>query len=193
VRPGLLPPVKGNAGKEVGIVVKLDAKQEIVAALREKFDAAKVVIVTDYKGLDVAQMNDLRRKLREADVAYRVVKNTMLIRAVQDTDAEQLVDVFKGPSAIALADKDPVAPAKVLMRFAKDNDKLEIKAGVMDGKLLDLVAIGALSKLPSREELLAQMLTAMNAVPRSLVNALADVPRRLVNVLNAIKEQKEAA
>ena len=193
MRPGLLPPVKGNAGKEVGIVVKLDAKQEIVAALREKFDAAKVVIVTDYKGLDVTQMNDLRRKLREADVAYQVVKNTMLIRAVQDTNAAQLVDVFKGPSAIALADKDPVAPAKVLTQFAKDNDKLEIKAGVMDGKLLDLVAIGALAKLPSREELLAQVLTAMNAVPRSLVNALADVPRRLVNALNAIKEQKEAA
>ena len=173
--------------------MKLDAKQEIVAALREKFDAAKVVIVTDYKGLDVAQMNDLRRKLREADVAYQVVKNTMLIQAVQDTNAAQLVDVFKGPSAIALADKDPVAPAKVLTQFSKDTDKLEIKAGVMDGKLLDLVAIGALAKLPSREELLAQVLTAMNAVPRSLVNALADVPRRLVNVLNAIKEQKEAA
>ncbi len=173
--------------------MKLEAKQKIAASLHEKFADAKVVIVTDYKGLDVAQMNDLRRKLREADVEYQVVKNTMLIRASKDTDVAQLVDMFKGPSAIALAFEDPVAPAKVLMQFAKDNDKLEIKAGVMNGKLLDLAAIVALSKLPSREELLAQVLAAMNAVPQGLVSALADAPRRLVNVLNAVKDQKEAA
>ncbi|MBL0714378.1 MAG: 50S ribosomal protein L10 [Desulfosarcina sp.] len=173
--------------------MNLNQKQKIVAALREKFEAAKVVIVTDYKGLDVAQMNDLRRKLREAEVEYQVVKNTMLIRASKETAIEQLVDTFKGPSAIALAFTDPVAPAKVLTTFAKDNDKLEIKAGVMNGKLLDLAAIGALSKLPSREELLAQVLSTMNAVPISLVSALADAPRRLVNVLNAVKDQKEAA
>jgi large subunit ribosomal protein L10 len=173
--------------------VKLNEKQKIVADLREKFEAAKVVIVTDYKGLDVAQMNALRRKLREAEVEYQVVKNTMLTRASKDTDAEQLVDMFKGPSAIALAFTDPVAPAKVLTQFAKDNDKLEIKAGVMNGKLLDLTAIGALAKLPSREELLAQVLATMNAVPQGLVSALADAPRRLVNVLNAVKDQKEAA
>ncbi|MDJ0884521.1 MAG: 50S ribosomal protein L10 [Desulfobacterales bacterium] len=173
--------------------MKLDQKQKIVASLREKFETAQVVIVTDYKGLDVAQMNDLRRKLREAEVEYQVVKNTMLIRASKDTDVAQLADTFKGPSAIALAFADPVSPAKVLTQFAKDNDKLEIKAGVMNGKLLDLSAITALSKLPSREELLAQVLAAMNAVPQSLVSALADAPRRLVNVLNAVKDQKEAA
>ncbi len=87
--------------------MKLDQKQKIVAALREKFEAAKVVIVTDYKGLDVAQMNDLRRKLREAEVEYQVVKNTMLRRASLDTDVAQLVDTFKGPSAIALALRTP--------------------------------------------------------------------------------------
>ena len=173
--------------------MKLEAKQKIAASLHEKFADAKVVIVTDYKGLDVAQMNDLRRKLREADVEYQVVKNTLLIRASKDTDAEQLADMFKGPSAVAMAFADPVAPAKVLTQFAKDNEKLEIKAGVMNGKLLDLDAIGALAKLPSREELLAQVLAAMNAVPQGLVSALADVPRRLVNVLNAVKDQKEAA
>lgn len=183
----------GMRERRCGLLVKLDQKQKIVAALREKFETAKVVIVTDYKGLDVAQMNDLRRKLREAEVEYQVVKNTMLTRASQDTDAAQLVDTFKGPSAIALAYTDPVAPAKVLMQFSKDNDKLEIKAGVMNGKLLDLAAIGALSKLPSREELLAQVLGTMNAVPQGLVRALADAPRRLVNVLNAIKDQQEAA
>jgi large subunit ribosomal protein L10 len=173
--------------------VRLQEKQQIVEALREKFAASKVVILTDYKGLNVEQMNDLRRKLREAEVEYQVVKNTLLTRASMDTSVAVLSDAFKGPSGVAIAFKDPVTPAKVLMQFAKDNAKLEIKVGVLNGKLLDPAAIMALSKLPSREELLAQVLSAMAAVPRSLVQALADVPRRMVNVLNAIKEQKEAA
>lgn len=173
--------------------MKLTEKQQIVEDLKGKLATTKVVIVTDYKGLNVAQMTDLRRKLSEANVEYRVVKNTLLTRAAEGTDAALLADVFKGPSGIALSFDDPVAPAKVLTQFAKDNKKLEIKAGVMDGKVLDLDAISALSKLPSREELLAQVLSAMNAVPSGLVRALADVPRRMVNVLNAIKDQKAAA
>jgi len=173
--------------------VKVEDKKQIVEDLKEKFATTKVVIVTDYKGLNVAQMTELRRKLSEAKVEYKVVKNTLLKRASEGTDAMLLADVFKGPSGIALSFDDPVAPAKVLTQFAKDNDKLEIKAGVMGGKLMDLNAITALSKLPSREELLAQVLSAMNAVPAGFVRALADVPRRMVNVLNAIKEQKAAA
>ena len=173
--------------------MKIENKKQIVEDLKEKFATTKVVIVTDYKGLNVAQMTELRRKLNEANVEYKVVKNTLLKRASEGTDAKLLTDVFKGPSGIAFSFDDPVAPAKVLTQFAKDNDKLEIKAGVMDGKIMDLDAITALSKLPSREELLAQVLSAMNAVPAGLVRALADVPRRMVNVLNAIKDQKEAA
>jgi large subunit ribosomal protein L10 len=173
--------------------VKVEDKKQIVEDLKEKFATTQVVIVTDYKGLNVAQMTELRRKLSEAQVEYKVVKNTLLKRASEGTDAMLLADVFKGPSGIALSFDDPVAPAKVLTQFAKDNDKLEIKAGVMGGKLMDLNAITALSKLPSREELLAQVLSAMNAVPTGFVRALADVPRRMVNVLNAIKDQKEAA
>ena len=173
--------------------MKIEIKKKIVEDLKGKFATTKVIIVTDYKGLNVAQMTELRRKLSDADVEYQVVKNTLLNRASKDTDAELLKDVFKGPSGIALSFDDPVAPAKVLTQFAKDNQKLEIKAGVMNGKLMNLDAITALSKLPSREELLAQVLSAMNAVPTGLVRALADVPTRMVNVLNAIKEQKEAA
>jgi len=173
--------------------VKIEDKKQVVQDLKEKFATTKVVIVTDYKGLNVAQMTELRRKLSEADVEYKVVKNTLLKRASEGTDAKLLTDVFQGPSGIALSYDDPVAPAKVLTQFAKDNNKLEIKAGVMDGKVMDLEAITALSKLPSREELLAQVLSAMNAVPTGFVRALADVPRRMVNVLNAIKDQKAAA
>jgi large subunit ribosomal protein L10 len=173
--------------------VKIETKKKIVEDLKGKFATTKVVIVTDYKGLNVAQMTELRRKLSDAGVEYQVVKNTLLTRASNGTDAELLNDVFKGPSGIALSFDDPVAPAKVLTQFAKDNQKLEIKAGVMNGKLMDLDAITALSKLPSREELLAQVLSAMNAVPAGLVRALADIPRRMVNVLTAIKDQREAA
>jgi len=173
--------------------VKIEDKKKIVEDLKEKLVTTKVVIVTDYKGLNVAQMTELRRNLSEANVEFQVVKNTLLTRASKDTDAELLADMFKGPSGIALSFDDPVAPAKVLTQFAKDNQKLEIKAGVMNGKVMNLDAIMALSKLPSREELLAQVLSTMNAVPTGLVRALSDVPRRMVNVLNAIKEQKEAA
>lgn len=173
--------------------MKIENKKKIVEDLKKKFATTKVVIVTDYKGLNVAQMTELRRNLSEAKVEFQVVKNTLLTRASKDTDAELLADVFKGPSGIALSFDDPVAPAKILTQFAKDNKKLEIKAGVMNGKMMNLDAITALSKLPSREELLAQVLSTMNAVPTGFVRALADVPRRMVNVLNAIKDQKEAA
>ncbi|MGD8837068.1 MAG: 50S ribosomal protein L10, partial [Desulfobacteraceae bacterium] len=161
--------------------------------LNERLGKCSVVILTDYKGLDVEAMTQLRAKLREADVEYQVVKNTMLRLASEGTGAEAIKDSFTGPSAIAMSYEDPVAPAKVLTDFAKDNDKLEIKIGVMDGKVLDISAIKALSDLPSRDQLLATVLSAMNAVPTSLVTALSDVPRRMVNVLQAIKDQKEAA
>lgn len=173
--------------------MRKDDKIRIAQELNERFNKSTVVIVTDYKGLDVEAINQLRRKLREADVEYKVAKNSLLKRASEDTDVALIKDSFKGPSAIALSYDDPVAPAKVLTDFAKENEKLEIKIGVMDGKVIDLAAIGALSSLPSREQLLSQVLSAMNAVPSSLVQALADVPRRLVNVLNAVKDQKEAA
>ena len=173
--------------------MKLEEKKKIVEGLRERFLKSKVVIVTDYKGLDVTTITDLRRKLLEAQVEYQVVKNTMLIRAAEETEVALIKDSFKGPSAIALSYNDPVAPAKVLTDFAKDNDRLEIKVGVMDGKVLDLGAIKALSALPSRVALIGQVLSVMIGVPTGLVRALNDLPQRLMNVLQAIKEQKEAA
>lgn len=173
--------------------MRLETKKEIAAELHEHFSKSAVVIVTDYKGLNVAAVTDLRRKLREADVQYKVVKNTLLARASEGTDAEAIKAYFKGPNAVAFSYTDPVAPAKVLCDFVRENEKLDIRIGVLNGKVLDLDAIKALAKLPSREQLLAQVLSVMNQVPTSLVTALSDVPRRMVNVLNAIKDQKEAA
>lgn len=173
--------------------MNIESKQKFVESLRERLKKSRVIILTDYKGLDVAAMTELRSRLREADVQYHVIKNTMLRRASEGTDAEAIKGEFTGPSAIALSVDDLVAPAKILTEFAKTNPKLEIRVGVLEGKVLDLARIKALSELPSREELLAQVLRAMIAVPTSLVTALSDVPRRMVNVLQAIKDQKEQA
>ena len=173
--------------------MRLEAKQQITEDLHDRFARSAIIVVTDYNGLDVASINDLRRKLREADIEYQVVKNTLLVRAAEDTEAALIKDYFKGPSAVAISYEDPVAPAKVLTQFAKDNNKLEIKVGVLNGKVLDAQAIKALATLPSREVLLAQLLSTLNAVPTSFVRVLAEVPRSLLNVLTAIKDQKEAA
>jgi len=173
--------------------LKIEAKQQIAEDLHDKFAKSAIIVLTDYKGLDVAAINDLRRKLRESDIEYQVVKNTLLARAAEDTEVALIKDHFKGPSAIAISYDDPVAPAKVLTQFAKDNGKLEIKVGVLNGKVLDAQAIKALALLPSREVMLAQLLATLNAVPTSFVRVLAEVPRSLLNVLTALKDQKEAA
>ncbi len=172
--------------------MKLEKKKEIVKDLREKFSRSKVVIVTDYKGLDVTAINDLRRRLGELDVEYKVVKNTLLIRAAEDTGVSLINDSFKGPSAVALSYDDPVAPAKVLTKFAGEHKKFEIKTGVLDGRMLDINAIKALAALPSREVLLGQFLSVVNGVTLGFVRTLSAIPTQFLNLLQAIKEQKEA-
>lgn len=171
--------------------MKLDKKKEVVEELHEKFLKSKIVIVTDYKGLDVDSVNILRRKLKDAQIEYRVVKNTLLIRASENTDVAPIQEYFKGPSAVAISYDDPVAPAKILSDFAKENDKLEIRVGVMNANVLPLDNIKALSSLPSREVLLSQVLSTMNAVPESFVRLLANIPQGLANVLMALKAKKE--
>lgn len=173
--------------------MNLTEKKIIVDQLHDNLSRSTTVILSDYKGLDVSTISDLRRKLRESDVEFKVVKNTLLGIASQDTDVSLIKDYFKGPNAIALSFDDPVAPAKILSEFAEKHDKLEIKVGVMNGKVLDLSAIKALSSLPSREVLLAQVLSGMHGVPTAFVRALNNVPGRLLNVLQAIKDKKEAA
>lgn len=170
----------------------ITTKKEIVAALHDRFSRSVVAIVTDYKGLDVPTLNGLRRKLHEAGIEYRVVKNSLLIRASENTDAGLIKACFKGPSAVALSYDDPVAPAKILTDFSKENKNLEIKLGVMSGKVLDLDSIKALSALPSREELLAQVLASFIGVPSAFVRTLNAISQQFLNVLTAIKDQKAA-
>ncbi len=172
--------------------MNLTDKKKIAHDLHDKFEKSVVVIATDYKGLDVKTTTDLRRKLRDAEVEYRVVKNSLLIRASKDTDAALLENHFIGPTAVAMSYEDPVAPAKVLIDFAKENDKLEIKGGVLNGKALGLDDLKALADLPSREEMLGMVVYTINAVPTKLVRTLNAIPGQFVNVLNALREKKEA-
>ncbi|MFZ5564443.1 MAG: 50S ribosomal protein L10 [Thermodesulfobacteriota bacterium] len=174
-------------------MLNLTQKKALVEELRGSFQKAAVLILTEYQGMTVEQVNELRRKLKEIHVEYRVVKNTLLRLASQETPMAPAADYFKGSTAIALGYGDPVAVAKVLTEFAKTNEKLTVKAGVMGGRLMDTSKIVALSKLPSREELLAKLLGTMNAVPTSFVRVLNGIPAKLVYALSAIKDQKAAA
>jgi len=173
--------------------MNIEQKKKIVEAMHANFTKAQIVILTDYKGLDVTTINALRRKLREGGGEYKVVKNTLLTRASENSDVALIKDFFKGPSGVAYCEHDPVGPATILMAFAKENKALEIKTGVMNGKILDLAAIKALSVLPSRDILLGQVLAAMNGVPSAFVRVLSGVTSQFLNVLTAIKEQKESA
>jgi len=172
--------------------VKIEQKQAIVNEFKEKFSEAKIVIVTDYKGLDVTTLNGLRGRLREKNIEFHVVKNTLLRRASEGSDLALISDCFVGPSAVAYSSDDPVAPAKILTEFAKENESLEIKAGVMEGRVLDTAAIKALSNLPSREQLLGQLLSVINGVPTGLVRVLNGVPQQFLNLLAAMKDKNMA-
>lgn len=174
-------------------MLNITQKKEVVERLTKQLSGAEITILIDYKGLDVLSMTELRSKLRQAGVQIEVVKNTLLTRASQGSDSALMKDFYKGPNAIVISAEDPVAPARVLIDFAKDNEKLEIKVGVLAGKLLNLEEITQLAKMPSKNELLTQLVYTLNGIPTSFVNVLAGVPRSFVNVLNAIKENKEAA
>ena len=173
--------------------MKLSNKKEFVADFAGCLKETQISILVDYKGLNVEAMTQLRAELRKEGVRLAVVKNTLLGMASEGTDTALIKDFFKGPNAIATCVDDPVAPARILVKFAEANNKLEIKAGAMNGRVLSIEDIKALAKMPSREVLLAQVLSAMNGVPTAMVRVLSGVPRGFMTVLNAIGEQKEAA
>lgn len=168
-------------------------KVAAVAKIREDLASSQAVFVTDYRGLTVSQMTQLRRKLREAGAEYRVVKNTLTRIAAAEADAAALEPLLVGPTAVAFAKQDPVAAAKTLNEFAKETKILEIRGGLMQGKLLSAEDIQALADLPSREVLLAQVLGGMQAPIAGFVSVLQGTIRKLLYALNAVREQKQAA
>jgi len=166
-------------------------KQEQVQYIADKFKNAKSVIFANYRGLNVAEVTELRQNLSRAESTMKVIKNRLAKRAVKEMSVEGLDEHFVGPTAMAASDVDPVVPAKVLVDFAKDHKVLKIKAGYMDGKVLDFATIMTLAKLPSREELLSRALSSMLAPATNFTMTLAAIPRGLVNVINAIKDTKQ--
>lgn len=167
-------------------------KEKVVQELAKRLAETDGAFLADYRGINVDQATRLRRELTQAGVEYRVVKNNLIKLAAKGTSAEPLQAFCAGPTAIALAGADPVAPAKILSKFAKDVQAFELKAGVLGGKLLSVADINALADLPSREELLAKALASMNAPVSNFVGTLAAIPRSLVQVLNAIGQSKAA-
>ena len=166
-------------------------KKLVVKDLNETFNKASVVLLTGFNGINVSTITDLRRSCRENNVNYRVVKNTLAKLALKETNLEGLSEYFRGPTAIAWSENDPVAPAKVLTEFAKSNDKFTFKTGYLEGNIIDEQGIKELSKLPGINELRAQLLSVMNGVPTQFVRLLTAVPQNFVNLLNAYKEKLE--
>lgn len=171
---------------------RLQAKAEIVEEIKGKIETAQSVVLVDYRGLDVAQLTELRSKYREAGVDYKVYKNTMMRFAFKDAGLEGFNEYLKGPSAIAFGFDDPVQVAKITSEFAKDNEDLEIKAGIVDGDIIGLEEIKDLAKLPSREVLIGQVLGGINAPIQGFANVLQGSIRSLATVLNAIAEEQGA-
>jgi large subunit ribosomal protein L10 len=170
----------------------LDEKKAVVAEVAEKLTGAQAAMLAEYRGLSVAQMTALRRKAHDGKVYLRVVKNTLARRAVEGTSFECLKDQMVGPLAFAVS-ADPVAVAKMLSEFAKDNELLKIKAGAMSGKLMSQAQIQALAVLPGREQLLAQLLGTMQAPVQKFVQTLNEVPTKFVRALAAVRDAKAQA
>ncbi len=159
---------------------KVESKKQVVSEITEKLTSSKSTILVDYRGLNVADMTELRKQLREAGVDFRVYKNTLVRRATAEVDMTELDEQLIGPTAIAFSNEDVVAPAKVLNSFAKENEALEIKTGVIEGNLVSVDEIKALAELPSQEGLLSMLLSVLQAPMRNF--ALAT---------KAVAEQKE--
>ena len=157
-------------------------KAQLVTEVAEQFKNASSVVVVDYLGITVEEATNLRAELRKAGVQFAVVKNSILTRAAKEAGLEGMDDIFKGPSAVAFSNEDVVAPAKILADFAKKVEALEIKAGVVEGKVSSKEEIEALAKLPSREGLLSMLLSVLQAPVRN--TALA---------IKAVADQKDGA
>lgn len=170
--------------------LNLDEKKAVVAEVSAEVAKAQAIVVAEYRGLEVGNMTDLRRKARASGVYLRVLKNTLARRAVQGTPFEKLTDQMVGPLIYGIS-TDPVATAKVLNEFAKANDKLVIKGGAMPNALISTAEVKALAALPSREELLSKLLGTMQAPVAQFVRTLNEVPTRFVRILAAVRDARE--
>ena len=164
-------------------------KRQAVTGFSKKVEGFQSVVLTHYRGLNVEQINTLRRRLREEKISYHVVKNTMMKLAAKGTDLEKLNDYFKGPTAIAISHGDPISLAKILSEFVKTQPKLEIKIGLIQGRVIPPDEIKALATMPSREILLAQILGGIQVPAQELAGVILSGLRQVVGVIQARADQ----
>ena len=162
----------------------IEQKKNLVKEITDKFRESQSTVVVDYRGLDVAEVTQLRKELRDAGVDYKVYKNTMTRRAVDAAELGELTDILVGPTAVAFSNDDVIAPAKIISKFAKDHEALEIKGGVIEGKVATLDQINELASLPDYEGLVSMLLSVLQAPMRNLAYATKAVADQ--------KEEQEA-
>ncbi|MDT2596233.1 50S ribosomal protein L10 [Enterococcus dongliensis] len=158
--------------------VAIAKKAAIVDQVTEKFSAAASAVIVDYRGLTVEQVTELRKQLRDANVEMKVIKNSILVRAAEKAGLNGLEEVFSGPTAVAFSNEDVVAPAKIIDEFAKTAEKLEIKGGIIEGKVASIEEITALAKLPNRDGLLSMLLSVLQAPVRNVAYAVKAVAEK---------------
>ena len=171
--------------------LNLEQKKAVVDEVSEQVSKAQAIIIAEYRGLQVGEMTELRAQARKSGVYLRVLKNTLVRRAVDGTPFSGLANEMVGPLVFGMS-SDPVSAAKVLSEFAKANDKFIIKAGAMPDQVMDVNSIQALATLPSREELLSKLLGTMQAPVAKFVRTLNEVPTKFVRGLAAVRDQKAA-
>jgi len=156
----------------------IESKQQAVDEISSKLRESASTVIADYRGLNVAQVTELRKQLREAGIEFQVLKNSLVRRATANAELSELDNVLTGPTAIAFSKADSVAPAKILSDFAKKNDALKVKGGVVDGRVFDADEIKALADLPSREGLLSMLLSVLQAPMRNFALAVKAVAEK---------------
>ena len=173
-------------------MAKVELKQPVVAEISENIKGAQSVVLVDYRGLTVEQDTRLRKELREAGVVYKVYKNTMMNFAFKGTEFEALAEYLEGPSAVAISTTDATAPARIICKFAKTAEKLEVKAGVVEGKLYDVNGVIALSNIPSREELLSKFLGSIQSPITNFARVIKQIAEKDGEAVEAPAEAVEA-
>lgn len=169
----------------------LSHKQEVIAEIKEAIENSQSISIVEYRGLNVSQVSDLRKKFRENGVNYKVYKNTLVNIALKELGYEGYEQYLTGPNGFVFSNDDMIQGPKISVDFAKENEKFVIKAGIIDGEVVDEEGVKALAKLPTREVLIAQVLGGLNAPIAGFANVLQGTIRKLVYALNAVKEKQE--
>lgn len=175
------------------MAIGLEDKKQIVSEVNQAASSALSAVLADYRGVDVDELTALRKTARENKVYLRVVRNTLLKRALEDTEFECIQEVLVGPTLLALSQEDPGAAARVLKDFAKENDDFEIKALSVGGKLLQASQIDVLAKLPTLDQARSMLMTVMLAPVTKLARTMNEVPSKVTRAVAAVRDQKQEA